>query len=181
MKALVVYESMFGNTRTVAEQIAEGLCLTYEVTVDPVGRATPEHVGRADLLVVGGPTHGHGLSNATSRSSAHQTAARDHDLDLEPDAASGHPGLRSWLDDLNPTDQGAAAAFDTRVGGPALITGRASRGIAGGLELHGFDLVAEPESFLVDLHNRLLGGESGRALEWGRSLAKAVVKLPAGH
>ena len=41
MRALVVYESMYGNTRVVANRIADGLRATHEVTVVPVGEVTP--------------------------------------------------------------------------------------------------------------------------------------------
>lgn len=63
MRALVVYEPMYGNTRVIAGHVAEGLRPTHEVTVVPVGQATEELVARADLLVVGGPTHMHGVSS----------------------------------------------------------------------------------------------------------------------
>jgi len=55
MRALVVYESMYGNTRVVAGEIADGLRVGYEVTVVPVAEATAELVAGADLLVAGGP------------------------------------------------------------------------------------------------------------------------------
>lgn len=55
MRALVVYESMFGNTHLVASNIADGLRAGYEVTVVPVAEATPELVAAADLLVAGAP------------------------------------------------------------------------------------------------------------------------------
>jgi flavodoxin len=67
MRALVVYESMFGNTRLVASNIADGLRADYEVTVVPVAEATPELVAAADLLVAGAPTHMHGLPSGWTR------------------------------------------------------------------------------------------------------------------
>jgi flavodoxin len=42
MRALVVYESMYGNTHVIASNIADGLRATHEVTLVPVGDATPE-------------------------------------------------------------------------------------------------------------------------------------------
>jgi hypothetical protein len=71
-----------------------------------------------------------------------------------------------------------AAAFDTRVHAPALVTGQASKGIAKGLRDHGYKLVADPESFIVDTHQRLHAGELERARGWGERLAAEVV--PAG-
>ena len=62
MRAVIVYESMYGNTHAVANSVAEGLRdEACDVTVVPVGRATEELTGHCDLLVVGGPTHMHGL------------------------------------------------------------------------------------------------------------------------
>ena len=53
MRALVVYESMYGNTHVVAGNIADGLRATYEVTLVPVAEVTAELVAGTDLLVAG--------------------------------------------------------------------------------------------------------------------------------
>jgi hypothetical protein len=140
MKAIVVYESLFGNTHAIAEAVAEGL---GGVPVPSVREAV-EHNGDLDLLVVRGPTHAHGLATDRSRQLAvdnpHESA------DVEPDATE-EPGLRSWLGDLRSTTGRPAAAFDTRADGVPLLTGSAARGIARRLRHHGFDVLAT-ESFL---------------------------------
>jgi hypothetical protein len=177
MRAVVVYESMFGNTHTVAAAVGAGLEESCEVTVAPVAEATLELVAGADLLVVGGPTHVHGMTSGTSRSAAGDQAEKDEDLHLEPHADG--PGLRDWLDVLPGADGRPAAAFDTRVTGPALLTGRASRAIARALKRHGYQLTGEPTSFLVDRHNHLEDGQEQAALEWGRTLAAQVVARTA--
>ena len=111
MRALVVYESMYGNTHVVASNIADGLRADYEVTLVPVAEATTELVAGADLLVVGGPTHLRGLSSAMTRRMAAEAAARDGSgLRLDPDARG--PGLRDWLKGLS-GGHALAAAFDT--------------------------------------------------------------------
>ena len=135
MRALVVYESMYGNTHVVASNIADGLRATHEVTLVPVAEATEDLVAEADLLVVGGPTHMHGLSSPASRRMAAQAAAKPASgLSLDPDACG--PGLRDWLKGLGPgigpgisSAHALAAAFDTRLNGVAAFTGHASRGI----------------------------------------------------
>ena len=160
MRALVVYESMYGNTHAVASNIADGLRATHEVTLVPVAGA--------DLLVVGGPTHMHGLSSSSSRQMAAQAAAKPASgLSLDPDACG--PGLRDWL---KGSGGGAAlaAAFDTRFNGVPAFTGHASRGIGRLLTRHGYPLIAAPESFLVGQQNTLLDGEASRARRWGAAL-----------
>jgi hypothetical protein len=170
MNALVVYESLFGNTHAIAEAVATGLRPHGEVRVVPVGEATPALVAWADLVVAGGPTHAHGMSRSRSRQDGVARAAKpDSALVLDP-AATG-AGLREWLDGLAKAGGTPAAAFDTRVTGPALLTGRASSAVATGLKKRGFRLVADPESFLVDTHTKLVAGEVERATAWGERLA----------
>jgi hypothetical protein len=172
MRALVVYESMYGNTHSVAINIAAGLSGTHEVTLVPVTRATPELVAAADLLVVGGPTHMHGMSSAASRRSAAQTAGKQGSgLSLDPDADG--PGVRGWLTGIE-AGQGLAVAFDTRLSGIPALTGRASRGISALLKRRGYRLLAAPESFLVSKRSTLLDGETARARSWGVLLGEAA-------
>jgi menaquinone-dependent protoporphyrinogen IX oxidase len=54
MHALVVYESMYDNTRTVAERICAGLRTRGDARVVPVGDAAEDEIAWADLVVVGG-------------------------------------------------------------------------------------------------------------------------------
>ena len=171
MGALVVYESMHGNTREIAACIADGLRAGYEVTLVPVAKATAELVAGADLLVAGAPTHLHGLSNVGTRQMAARAAAKDGSgLWLEPDA--GGPGLPEWLKDLWRRD-GLAAAFDTRINSIPVITGRACRAIARLLKRRGYRLVASPESFLVSWETTLVDGETARARQWGKTVGAA--------
>ena len=168
MKAVVVYESMYGNTHLVADAIGRGLAAGGEVVVVPVAEAAPALVTDADLLVVGGPTHAHGMSRPSTRKAAVEQA-KDNPID----PASG-AGVREWLTKVPPV-AASSAAFDTRAGAaPAMLTGRASKGIAKQLHRHGFGQVVEPESFLVDKDNHLEPGEEARAEEWGARLAAAV-------
>ncbi|HEX6449470.1 MAG TPA: flavodoxin domain-containing protein [Trebonia sp.] len=172
MRALVVYESMYGNSRAVATDIAAGLSAAHEVTLVPVCRATRELVAAADLIVVGGPTHLRGMSTSRSRRMAAEAARkRGSRLVLDPDASG--QGLRGWLDGLGPTEA-LAAAFDTRRDGPAILTGRASRRIARQLARAGRRLLAPPESFLVSKRETLLAGEAARARSWGAEIGEAA-------
>jgi hypothetical protein len=173
MRALIVYESMYGNTHTIAEAIARGLEPGNEVTVVSVAGATPELLEGADLVVAGGPTHAHGMSRAATRKSA-VDQTRKHDGQPALDADAEGPGLRDWFGSLDRMN-GMAAAFDTRLAGPAMFTGSAAKGIAKLLERHGFTLIAEAESFLVTSDNKLRPSEEDRAQQWGQALA---AKLP---
>ena len=173
MRAVVVYESMYGNTHLVADAIAVGLrTAAFNITIVPASQARPAVLADADLVVVGGPTHVHGMSRTSTRKAAVEAAEKpDSGLRAEPDALG--PGLREWFGSLghNPAK---AAAFDTRMKGPAAFTGRASRQVARLLRAHGFDVVAEPESFLVNKQNRLVPHEFGRARQWGTKLAVGI-------
>jgi hypothetical protein len=173
MKAVVVYESMYGNTHLVADAIAAGIRDVdgSQVVVAPVDRADAALLRGADLLVVGGPTHVHGLSRESTRKAAVEAAQKEgSDLTVEPDAEG--EGLRDWFEEIG--DLGtAAAAFDTRIDAPPAITGRASKGIARRLHRHGCDLVVEPESFLVTKETHLVEREETHSREWGAGVARA--------
>jgi hypothetical protein len=180
MNVTIVYESMFGNTHQVAQAISDGVREAQpgaESQCLPVGEASAEQLESADLLIVGGPTHIRGMTSGFSRkigiSGEEKAEAEGRPThELEPDAEG--PGLREWFDGLAKLGQGKkAAAFDTRLGSP--MAGGAAKGIARRLHRHGYDLVSEPEGFVVDdAAGPLRGGEIERARQWGAQLAKQV-------
>ena len=166
MRSLVVYESWFGNTQRVAEKIARVLEAEGEVELVSVDDPRPS-LQDVDLLVVGGPTHVHGLSSKRSREGA---------LDQGGHGEVGI-GVRGFIDALPNGAQGPrVAAFDTRADKPVLLVGSAARGMARRLREHGYALAAEPKSFFVDgTRGPLEEGELERAAQWGRALADAVI------
>ena len=169
MTALVVYESMYGNTAAVAAAIADGLAASgVEVRARPVTEVDATEVATAGLIVIGGPTHAHGMSRATTR----ETAASDKKNGYPRPTIE--PGLREWIEELPYGDGRPAVAFDTRIDKPLFLTGSAARGIARRLERRGFHLVAKPERFLVSTQNRLLDGEIDHATHWGSTVASAL-------
>jgi hypothetical protein len=174
VRALVVYESVYGNTRAVAEAIAEGLAPLGEVELQPAheaGAAT-----NRDLLVAGGPTHMHGLTSSFSRRAAVKAGEEDG-VAVEPGAGEER-GLRQWLADQSGAGQ-RAAAFDTRIDRSPKLTGMAARGIARRLHGAGFELIADPESFFVeDSEGPLADGELERARAWGAGVADACSPSP---
>jgi hypothetical protein len=165
--AMVVYESIYGNTRAVAEAIAEGVGGGFEVEVKPIHEA--DAAGGTDLLIVGGPTHMHGMASSLSRKMAVQ-AGEDDGAEIDPSARE-ELSLRTWLSRQQGAN-GKAAAFDTRIDKSPRLTGTAARGIAKRLRRAGYDVVGDPESFFVeDAEGPLADGELERAREWGRSIA----------
>lgn len=169
MNAVVVYESIYGNTRQVAEAVAEGLGGANALAVHDAGASAAD----ADLLIVGGPTHMHGLATSLSRRMAVEAAKEDGHAAVEPRAAE-EPGLRRWLHDLPKRDHARAAAFDTRIDKSPTVTGMAARGIARRLRRRGYEVI-ESESFLVeDAEGPLEEGELDRARAWGSELARRL-------
>jgi menaquinone-dependent protoporphyrinogen IX oxidase len=178
MRVVIAFESMFGNTRLVAESIAAGVVDAGGVAdILPVRAVTAASLEHADLFVVGAPTHVHGLPRPSTRKGADDMAHKPGvGFVLEP--AAREDGVREWFAGAGLVST-PAAAFDTRMHGPALFTGRASVRIARLLRGHGAPLVARPESFMVSKDNRLDPGEADRARAWGAHLVSSV-RVTAG-
>jgi hypothetical protein len=172
VKSLVIYESMYGNTHLIAKAIAAGLWESGETVLMPLYQVVDGSLRGVDLLVVGGPTHAHGLSRASTRKAAAE-AAHDPEKHLTLENQGAGRGLRDWLEDLRDVPA-KGAAFDTRVDMSPVLTGRAAKGIARRLRHHGCDQITPPESFLVDKSNHLLAGEEDRARRWGEGLAQRL-------
>jgi hypothetical protein len=174
MRALVVYESMFGNTQTIANAIADGLSSHMSVETVEVG-AAPDVVDGIDLVVVGGPTHQFGMSRASSR----EQAARDAPHEL----VSHGIGLREWLADVGGASESiAAVAFDTTLAKPRIIKvfGRAGRSATKRLHQLGFHVLRSPESFWVSgTTGPLAVGEVERARQWGEDVGATVIATTA--
>jgi len=155
MKALIVFDSFFGNTEQVARAVGEALSQKDEATVARVSEVKPEHLLGIDLLVVGSPTRAFRPSEDTQAF-------------LKGLAAQSLQGIRT-------------AAFDTRInpddtnsGFVRLVMrlfGYAAEPIARGLTSKGGALTGEPEGFYVeDKEGPLKDGELERARDWARGL-----------
>jgi hypothetical protein len=176
MKALIIYESMYGNTHVVATAIATGLASWGDVKLGSVADTEPESVTDVDVLVVGGPTHMHGMSRSATRKAAAEVAANDDDVDIEPGAEG--PGLRDWFHRLPNGKDKRGAAFDTRAEGSALLYGSAAKGIARRLRRSKYRPVVDPESFFIEeSEGPLKDGEVERARRWGAELAATLQDL----
>jgi len=168
-KALVVYESMWGNTEQVAKAIAAGLQQSMQVQFLDVADAPPQPASDIELVVVGGPTHAFSMSRESTRESA-----------LERGAPRGHreTGVREWLD-AQPAEHHAQrlATFDTRVDKVRHLPGSAAKSAAKAGHRHGFPRAVAVESFYVeDMEGPLVDGEEERATAWGRDLGTNLAR-----
>jgi len=144
MKALIVYDSAYGNTEKVAKTI--GGAITGEVKVLRVGEVNPEELKTFDLLIVGSPTQG-----------GRPTRAIQDFLNKVPAAA---------LNGIN------VAAFDTRLSTRLVgIFGYAAGRIASSLKRNGGTLLVSPEGFFVKgTQGPLKEGELERAANWAKGI-----------
>jgi hypothetical protein len=175
MRIVIVYESMFGNTKTIAEAIAEGLSDAGEVALGTVDELSTDEVDDAGLLVAGGPTHAHGMAGAN----AHQTIARDRSDARYGPVLAGEESLRGWLERL-PAGRGMAAAFDTRFDKPRWLTGSAGTKIAQRLRHKGYSVIGTESFFVQGGGGPLADGERDRAAAWSRALAAKLKPTVAG-
>jgi flavodoxin len=174
MRAVVVYESLWGNTAAIARAIAEGI--GPEARALSTAEASAEELSGVELLVAGAPTHMAKMPSARSRA-----AAAKYETATPPDLSQ--PLLRDWLDAL-PNGTAGCAAFDTRGEIPAETPLRswfakmgAANGILKALERKGYRPVADTEGFMVRPDSSagpLVEGETERARAWGAQLAASV-------
>lgn len=164
MKAVVVYESLWGNTAKVAGAIAEGI--GPDAKAMSTGEATPEVIADVDLIVAGSPVFAFKMSTEPMRESIRKNPGP---APAPPDFS--HPAMATWLESL-PGGTAAAAAFDTEARGPF---GKAAPTIARSLEAAGYRLIGKPTGFYVTgKYGPLREGELDRARAWGRELAEAL-------
>jgi hypothetical protein len=164
MRALVIFESMFGNTQVIASSIAEGLAPHMQVDLVEVGAAPTEIDGDVGLLVVGGPTHAFGMSRPGTRQSAAQQSERG--------VVSARIGLREWLGGLSEIPgRVAVATFDTRIAKPRL-PGSAAAAAEKRLRRLGFRFIPSKSFYVEGTTGSLVDGEPERARRWGTSLGR---------
>lgn len=167
MKALVVYESLFGNTEGVAQAITRGLSAHLDVELVDVTKAPSTITDPFDLIVVGGPTHAFSMTRQSTREEAFRQGASH---------GSAEMGLREWLPHLRKGPHSElVATFDTRVQKVRHLPGSAAKGAAKVAHKLGYEAAARAESFYVeDVSGPLLEGELDRARVWGEQLAADV-------
>ena len=149
MKALIVYDSIYGNTEKIARAIAETITPSDEVKVLRAGEANPSELASIDLLIVGSPTH-----------AGRPTPAIQDLLNKVPKLS---------LQGIN------VAAFDTRIPTKLVrVFGYAAGRIAGNLKRKGGTLIASPEGFFVTgSKGPLKEGELERAAGWAKGILES--------
>jgi hypothetical protein len=164
--ALVVFESMFGNTARAAQAIAEGLTgAGMAVEVVDVASAPTELPADLDLLVVGAPTHAFGLSRPSTRADAvRQGAAPDREA----------VGVREWLATMRVPagSRTFVGVFDTHASKVRWLPQAASSSITKAARRRGLRPTGRHLGLVVnDVKGPLADGERERAIEYGRQLA----------
>jgi len=149
MKALIVYDSVYGNTEKIARAMAEAITPSSDVKVLRVGEANPSEMESIDLVIVGSPTH----------------------------AGRPTPAVQDFLNKV--TQQSLkgiqVAAFDTRVTSKfAKIFGNAAGRMGRHLTKKGGVLIVSPENFFVTgREGPLKEGELERAAAWAKGILES--------
>lgn len=164
MNAIVVYESLWGNTAAIARAIADGI--GDGAVALSTGQASAEKVAETTLLVAGSPLLGFALPTDGMRESIRKNPAHAaHPPDLT------NPSMRSFLETLSGC-AGSCAAFETRIW---WSPGSSAKAILRELEARGLRPLAKPQKFIVTgQYGPLRDGELERAKRWGRDLAAAM-------
>jgi len=145
MKALIVYDSVYGNTEKIAKSI--GGAVTGDVKVLQIGEVNPSELASIDLLVIGSPTHG----------------------------GRPTPAIQDFINKIPAVNGINVAAFDTRLSMKLVgIFGYAAGRIADNLKRKGGILIASPEGFFVKgTKGPLKDAEIERAADWAKAIVKS--------
>jgi flavodoxin len=144
MKALIVYDSVYGNTEKIARAIGEAIAPSGEVKVVGADETNPSELESIDLLIVGSPTHG----------------------------GRPTPAVQNLLNKVPKLQGIKVAAFDTRIPTKLVrVFGYAAGRIANNLKKKGSILIASPEGFFVTGgQGPLKEGELERAAGWAKGI-----------
>ena len=147
MKALIVYDSVYGNTEKIARAVAEAITSSYEVKVLGAGETNPSELASIDLLIVGSPTHG----------------------------GRPTPAIQDFLNKVSKLQGINVAAFDTRIQTKFVgVFGYAAGRIANNLKKKSGTLIASPEGFFVTGgQGPLKEGELERGAGWAKGILES--------
>ncbi|MGD0779990.1 MAG: flavodoxin domain-containing protein [Dehalococcoidales bacterium] len=148
MKALVIYDSQYGNTEQIAKAIAEAL--GDKSMAVKIGQVKAAEIADYSYIIIGSPTQG-----------GRPTAAIQTFLNsLTADVLAGK----------------RFAAFDTRFKNVfAKIFGYAAPRIEAVIKAKGGNTTAQPQGFFVkSTKGPLMEGELERAATWAKAIAAGV-------
>ncbi|MCI0494323.1 flavodoxin family protein [candidate division KSB1 bacterium] len=159
MKALVIYDSVFGNTEKIAQAIGKRLASKLDIEILRASDVKPAQLTGFNLLIFGSPTR----------------------------KFSPTPAITNLLKEIprNGLKEVRAAAFDTRISVDDVksrflnfmvkLFGYAAEPIANRLQKKGAELIISPEGFIVnDSEGPLKEGELERAEDWASKIIAAT-------
>jgi len=161
MKALVVYDSAYGNTEKVARAMGRALAAQHNTEVHHIRDVTPQQLSEADLLVIGSPT----------QKLSPTDAMRDFIASIPANSLRGVRlaafDTRISIDDV----QSTVSRFAARL----FLHRYAAGPIAEALTKKGAQSIIEPEGFYVlDTEGPLKVGELERAAAWVQQIALQI-------
>jgi len=159
MKALVIYDSVYGNTEKIALAMGKALGNQEDVAVLKVGDVKPDQLAGLSLLIVGSPTQRFSMTAAMS---SLLKGIPKHSLKGVKVAAFDTRLTKSNIEET------PILAFFVRLWGSAAY---AAKPIAERLKKNGGELIIPPEGFFVEgMEGPLVHGELERAANWVRQI-----------
>lgn len=155
MKALIIYDSYFGNTEKIAQAIGAAFNPQECAGVVRATELKPEQLQNVDLIIAGSPTRAFRPSEGLTKA-----------LNGLPAGALQGKKVAAFDTRINPDDTNSGfLRFMVK------LFGYAAKPIAGMLKKKGGSLVQQPEGFYVkDSEGPLKDGELERAARWAQSL-----------
>jgi flavodoxin len=145
MKALIIFDSNFGNTKKLAETIAEKF--GKDTKVLPVSDFSAKELEGIKLLVVGSPVNAWRPTEKIKRF-------------LEGFSEGQLEGIK-------------AASFDTKM--KSFLAGDASKKISRKLKKAGAEIIVDPQAFIVKgSKGPLFEGEIEKAEKWAALIEKTL-------
>ncbi|MDF2903041.1 MAG: flavodoxin/nitric oxide synthase [Bacillus sp. (in: firmicutes)] len=153
LSVAIVYDSIFGNTKAIAERISQELRKNCEVIIGSIhNEIDPAQIIDKDLLIIGSPTHGH-------------RPTHEMDIFLNKLRKSEFPLIH-------------IAIFDTRYFMPMWLSGSAAKRMTKRLNKLGFHSICKPESFFVSKWEGPLGPtELDHAEKWAIKIRELLQQI----
>lgn len=158
MKTIVIFDSIYGNTKAIAESIAQGI--VGDVRILNVKDADISELNNLDLLIVGSPTHG-------------GRPSKDTKVFLDSIPKNALKNIRVAAFDTGISQEGKGFFMRTIIN----IFNYAAKPISRNLEKKGGIVIAEPDGFIVEgREGPLKPGELERATRWAREISQKLDK-----